>query len=45
MEQEVLNRELKNMLIQIGVGDVVCGAAMAFVYVAMYVLTRFTGVY
>ena len=45
MEQEVLNRELKNMLIQIGFGAVVCGAVMAFVYIAMYVLTRFTGVY
>ena len=45
MEQEVLNRELKNMLIQIGFGAVVCGTVMAFVYIAMYVLTRLTGVY
>ena len=45
MEQEVLNRELKNMLIQIGFGAVICGAVMAFVYVAMYVWTRLTGVY
>ena len=45
MEQSRMNEELKNMLIQIGFGAVICGAVMAFVYFAMYVLTRFTGVY
>ena len=45
MEQEVLNRELKNMLIQIGVGAVICGAVMAFVYVAMLLATSITGIY
>ena len=45
MEQSRMNEELKNMLIQIGFGAVICGAVMAFVYIAMYVLTRLTGVY
>ena len=40
-----MNEELKNMLIQIGFGAVICGSVMAFVYIAMYVLTRLTGVY
>ena len=31
MEQEVLNRELKNMLIQIGFGALICGGLMASV--------------
>ena len=35
MEQEVLNRELKNMLMQIGFGAVICFGLFSFVYVAL----------
>ena len=45
MEQEVLNRELKNMLIQIGFGALICGGLMAFIYVAMLLATSITGIY
>ena len=35
MEQEVLNRELKNMLMQIGFGAGICAGMFTFVYVAL----------
>ena len=45
MEQEQLTQELKQMGIQIGFGALICGALMAFVYVAMLLATSITGVY
>ena len=40
-----MNEELKQMMIQIGFGALICGALMAFVYVAMLLATSITGIY
>lgn len=45
MEQSRMNEELKQMMIQIGFGALICGALMAFVYVAMLLATSITGIY
>ena len=45
MEQTRMNEELKQMILQIGFGALICGALMAFIYVAMLLATSITGVY